>query len=160
MCYVAWELNVYIGLETYIHLIPFFMAIFKEFREFAMRGNVIDLAVGVIIGAAFGKIVTSLVDDVIMPPIGYITGGVDFADKKIVLKPEDAINKVAEVSIKYGNFLNALVQFMIVAFCIFLIVKFLNSLKRKDEVIEVAVVPGKEEVLLAEIRDILRNQKA
>lgn len=136
------------------------MAIFKEFREFAMRGNVIDLAVGVIIGAAFGKIVTSLVDDVIMPPIGYATGGVDFADKKIILKPEDVVNKVAEVSIKYGNFLNALVQFMIVAFCIFLIVKFLNSLKRKDEVIEVAVVPGKEEVLLAEIRDILRNQKA
>ncbi len=136
------------------------MAIFKEFREFAMRGNVMDLAVGVIIGAAFGKIVTSLVDDVIMPPIGYATGGVDFADKKIILKPEDVVNKVAEVSIKYGNFLNALVQFMIVAFCIFLIVKFLNSLKRKDEVIEVAVVPGKEEVLLAEIRDILRNQKA
>ena len=136
------------------------MAIFKEFREFAMRGNVMDLAVGVIIGAAFGKIVTSLVDDVIMPPIGYATGCVDFADKKIILKPEDVVNKVAEVSIKYGNFLNALVQFMIVAFCIFLIVKFLNSLKRKDEVIEVAVVPGKEEVLLAEIRDILRNQKA
>ncbi|HEY1057064.1 MAG TPA: large-conductance mechanosensitive channel protein MscL [Emticicia sp.] len=135
------------------------MSIAKEFREFAMRGNVIDLAVGVIIGASFGKIVTSLVDDIIMPPIGYVTGGVDFADKKIVLKPEDVANKVAEVSIKYGNFINTLLQFIIVAFCIFLIVKLLNSLQRKKEVVEVAVVPGKEEVLLAEIRDILRNQK-
>ena len=136
------------------------MSIAKEFREFAMRGNVIDLAVGVIIGASFGKIVTSLVDDIIMPPIGYVTGGVDFADKKIVLKPEDVANKVAEVSIKYGNFINTLLQFIIVAFCIFLIVKLLNSLQRKKEVVEVAVVPGKEEVLLAEIRDILKNQKA
>ncbi len=136
------------------------MSIAKEFREFAMRGNVIDLAVGVIIGASFGKIVTSLVDDIIMPPIGYVTGGVDFADKKIVLKPEDVVNKVAEVSIKYGNFINTLLQFIIVAFCIFLIVKLLNSLQRKKEVVEVAVVPGKEEVLLAEIRDILKNQKA
>lgn len=135
------------------------MSIAKEFREFAMRGNVIDLAVGVIIGASFGKIVTSLVDDIIMPPIGYVTGGVDFADKKIVLKPEDVANKVAEVSIKYGNFINTLLQFIIVAFCIFLIVKLLNSLQRKKEVVEVAVVPGKEEVLLAEIRDILKNQK-
>lgn len=135
------------------------MSIAKEFREFAMRGNVIDLAVGVIIGASFGKIVTSLVDDIIMPPIGYVTGGVDFADKKIVLKPEDVANKVAEVSIKYGNFINTLLQFIIVAFCIFLIVKLLNSLQRKKEVVAVAVVPGKEEVLLAEIRDILKNQK-
>ncbi|MBC8053538.1 MAG: large-conductance mechanosensitive channel protein MscL [Sphingobacteriaceae bacterium] len=132
----------------------------KEFKEFAVRGNVIDLAVGVIIGAAFGKIVTSLVDDIIMPPLGYVMGGVDFADKKLVLKAEDAVNKVAEVSIKYGNFINALIQFLIVAFCIFLIVKFINSLKRKEEVVEVAVVPGKEEALLSEIRDILKSQKA
>ncbi|MEJ6980928.1 large-conductance mechanosensitive channel protein MscL [Pedobacter sp. P351] len=135
------------------------MSIVKEFREFAMRGNVIDLAVGVIIGASFGKIVTSLVDDIIMPPLGYFLGGIDFADKKILLKPEDAANKVAEVSIKYGNFINTLIQFLIIAFCIFLIIKFLNSLKRKEEVVEVAVVPGKEEVLLSEIRDILKNQK-
>ena len=94
-----------------------------------------------------------------MPPLGYIMGGVDFADKKIILKPEDAVNKVAEVSIKYGNFINALIQFLIVAFCIFLIVKFINSLKRKEEVVEVAVVPGKEEALLSEIRDILKSQK-
>lgn len=136
------------------------MVIIKEFKEFAVRGNVIDLAVGVIIGAAFGKIVTSLVDDIIMPPLGYVMGGVDFADKKLVLKAEDAVNKVAEVSIKYGNFINALIQFLIVAFCIFLIVKFINSLKRKEEVVEVAVVPGKEEALLSEIRDILKSQKA
>jgi large conductance mechanosensitive channel len=135
------------------------MVIIKEFKEFAIRGNVIDLAVGVIIGAAFSRIVTSLVDDVIMPPLGYLMGGVDFADKKIVLKPEDAVNKVAEVSIKYGNFINALIQFLIVAFCIFLIIKFLNSLKKKKESVEVTVVPGKEEMLLAEIRDILKSQK-
>ena len=135
------------------------MVIIKEFKEFAIRGNVIDLAVGVIIGAAFGKIVTSLVNDIIMPPLGYVLGGVDFADKKFILKPEDTINKVAEVSIKYGSFINTLIQFIIVAFCIFLIIKFLNSLKRKEEVVEVAVVPGKEEILLSEIRDILKNQK-
>jgi large conductance mechanosensitive channel len=135
------------------------MSIGKEFKEFAMRGNVIDLAVGVIIGASFGKIVTSLVDDIIMPPLGYLLGGIDFADKKIILKPGDAVNKVAEVSIKYGNFINTLIQFLIIAFCIFLIIKFLNSLKRKEAVVEVAVVPGKEEVLLSEIRDILKSQK-
>ena len=135
------------------------MVIIKEFKEFAIRGNVIDLAVGVIIGASFGRIVTSLVDDIIMPPLGYILGGVDFADKKIVLKPADVANKVSEVSIKYGNFINVLIQFIIVAFCVFLIIKFLNSLKRKEETVEVTVVPGKEEVLLAEIRDILKSQK-
>jgi len=137
------------------------MSIVKEFKEFAMRGNVIDLAVGVIIGASFGKIVTSLVDDVIMPPIGYLMGGIDFADKKIVIKDEDVANKIAEVSIKYGNFLNTLIQFLIVAFCIFLMIKFINSLKKKEEVVEAIAeaLPTKEEVLLSEIRDILRSQK-
>ena len=105
------------------------MAIIKEFKEFAMRGNVVDLAVGVIIGAAFGKIVTSLVADVIMPPIGYITGGVDFADKKIVLKEADPAHKILENAIHYGNFINAIIQFLIVAFCIFMMVKAINSLK-------------------------------
>lgn len=125
-----------------------------------MRGNVIDLAVGVIIGASFGKIVTSLVDDIIMPPIGYVMGGIDFADKKLVLKDADVANKIAEVSIKYGNFLNTLIQFLIVAFCIFLMIKFINTLKKKEEVIEkVTAAPTKEEVLLSEIRDILRSQK-
>ncbi|MBC7915605.1 MAG: large-conductance mechanosensitive channel protein MscL [Pyrinomonadaceae bacterium] len=132
----------------------------KEFKEFTIRGNVIDLAVGVIIGASFGKIVASLVDDIIMPALGYVIGGIDFADKKIVLKQADIANKVTEVSIKYGNFLNTLLQFLIIAFCIFLIIKFLNSLKRKQEVvIAEPLPPGKEEVLLAEIRDILKGQK-
>lgn len=133
------------------------MAILKEFKEFAMRGNVIDLAVGVIIGAAFGKIVTSLVDDLIMPPIGYLTGGIDFADKKLVLKDADAANKIAEVSIKYGNFLNTLIQFLIIAFCIFIIVKLINQLNRKKvDAPSVPPAPTKEEVLLTEIRDILK----
>lgn len=95
------------------------MGFVKEFKEFAMRGNVMDLAIGVIIGAAFSRIVTSLVDDIIMPPIGYITGGIDFGNKKWILKPSDEINKLAEVSVKYGNFINAVIQFLIVAFCIF-----------------------------------------
>lgn len=137
------------------------MSIVKEFKEFAVRGNVIDLAVGVIIGAAFGKIVTSLVDDIIMPPIGYLTGGIDFADKVLILKEADAANKIAEVSIKYGQFLNTLIQFLIVAFCIFLIVKAINTMKRKEEVVpSIPVPPSKEEVLLTQIRDILRDNKS
>jgi large conductance mechanosensitive channel len=136
------------------------MGMIKEFREFAMRGSVVDLAVGVIIGAAFGKIVTSLVDDIIMPPIGYITGGVDFSNLRWIIKPRDAVNNIAEVSIKYGNFINTLIQFLIVAFCIFLIIKGINSLKReKAESPEVPPAPTKEEVLLTEIRDVLRSQK-
>jgi large conductance mechanosensitive channel len=132
------------------------MAFIKEFKEFAMRGNVVDLAVGVIIGAAFGKIVTSLVNDVIMPPIGYITGGVDFSDKKFVLKPGDPIAKIEEVAVHYGNFINSIIQFLIVALCIFLVVKMINSLKReKEEAPGVPPAPTKEEVLLTEIRDIL-----
>ncbi|MDB4902645.1 MAG: mechanosensitive ion channel protein MscL [Mucilaginibacter sp.] len=137
------------------------MSIIKEFKEFAMRGNVVDLAVGVIIGAAFGKIVTSLVADVIMPPIGYITGGVDFAEKKIVLRPADPANKVLETAIHYGNFINAIIQFLIIAFCIFLVVKAINSLKRKEEPAPVSEpVPTKEEILLTQIRDLLaKGQK-
>ena len=137
------------------------MSIVIEFKEFAVRGNVIDLAVGVTIGAAFGKIVTSLVDDIIMPPIGYLTGGIDFADKVLILKEADAANKIAEVSIKYGQFLNTLIQFLIVAFCIFLIVKAINTMKRKEEVVpSIPVPPSKEEVLLTQIRDILRDNKS
>jgi len=135
------------------------MGIIKEFKEFAMRGNVIDLAVGVIIGAAFGKIVSSLVDDIIMPPIGYLTGGIDFAEKKLILKPEDTLAKAAEVSIKYGNFINTLLQFIIVAFCIFLVVKVINTLNRKKvEAPSVPPAPTKEEVLLTEIRDLLKGK--
>src|SRR5690606_3116771 len=135
------------------------MGMIKEFKEFAMRGSVLDLAIGVIIGAAFGKIVTSLVDDVLMPPIGYISGGIDFSNMRWVIKPGDEVNKIAEVSIRYGNFINTVIQFLIVAFCIFLIVKGINSLKReKAAAPEIPPAPTKEEVLLTEIRDVLRSQ--
>ena len=135
------------------------MGFIKEFKEFAMRGNVIDLAVGVIIGAAFGKIVTALVDDVIMPPIGYLMGGIDFANKKIVLQPADEVNKVAEVAIKYGSFVNTVIQFLIIAFCVFLLIKFINALQRKmgEEAPKAALT--KEEKLLTEIRDLLKKQQ-
>ena len=134
------------------------MGMMKEFKTFAIKGNVVDLAVGVIIGAAFGKIITSLVDDIIMPPIGYLTGGVDFAAKKIVLKEADAANKVAEVAIKYGNFINILIQFIIIAFCIFLIVKLINSLRAKEEIAPAAPsAPSTTDKLLMEIRDSLKK---
>ena len=137
------------------------MAIVKEFKEFAMRGNVVDLAVGVIIGAAFGKIVTSLVNDVIMPPIGYLTGGIDFKNLKVLIKEGDPAKKIADVSINYGNFINTLIEFLIIAFCIFMIVKAINSLKKPEPVAEPAPEPGptKEEVLLTEIRDLLAKGK-
>jgi len=135
------------------------MAIIKEFKEFAMRGNVVDLAVGVIIGAAFGKIVTSLVNDVIMPPIGYLTGGIDFKNLKILLKAGDPAKKIADVSINYGSFINTVIEFLIVAFCIFMVVKAINSLKKPEEVAPVAdPVPTKEETLLTEIRDLLAKK--
>lgn len=136
------------------------MPIIKEFKEFAMRGNVIDLAVGVIIGAAFGKIVTSLVNDVIMPPIGYVTGGIDFKNLKIIIKHGDATKKIADVSINYGNFINTLIEFLIIAFCIFLMVKAINSLKKPEEAPPAPdPEPTKEEVLLTEIRDLLAKGK-
>src|ERR1700749_4989832 len=137
------------------------MSIVKKFKEFAMRGNVVDLAVGVIIGAAFGKIVTSLVNDVIMPPIGYLTGGIDFKNLKILLKPADAANKVAEVSITYGNFINTVIEFLIIAFCIFMVVKAINSLKQPEPEPAPAAgpEPTKEEVLLTQIRDLLAKGK-
>lgn len=135
------------------------MGLFKEFKEFAMRGNVIDLAVGVVIGAAFGKIVTSLVDDIIMPPIGYLTGGVDFTSLKYVIKPADAATEAAEVAINYGNFINVVIQFIIVAFCIFILVKGINSLNRKKvEAPAAPPAPTKEETLLTEIRDLLKSK--
>lgn len=140
------------------------MAIVKEFKEFAMRGNVIDLAVAVVIGGAFGKIVSSLVTDVIMPPIGLLTGGIDFSDLKIKLKDADAVKKLPEVDIHYGLFLNAVIQFLIIAFAIFLVVKGINSLKKKEVPAEVVVVPDpaptKEEILLTQIRDLLAGGKS
>jgi large conductance mechanosensitive channel len=136
------------------------MAIIKEFKEFAMRGNVVDLAVGVIIGAAFGKIVSSLVNDVIMPPIGYLTGGIDFKNLKILIKQGNPAKKIADVSINYGNFINTIIEFLIIAFCIFMVVKAINSLKKPEETAPV-VDPGptREEVLLTEIRDLLAKGK-
>jgi large conductance mechanosensitive channel len=136
------------------------MSLIKEFKEFISKGNVVDLAAAVIIGASFGKIVSSLVDDIIMPPIGYVTGGVDFANKKVVLVAGDAVNKVEEVAIRYGNFINTLIQFLIVAICIFAIIKAINSLKRKEEALPPGpVVPSKEEALLTDIRDILKSER-
>ncbi|MFC0518349.1 large-conductance mechanosensitive channel protein MscL [Mucilaginibacter angelicae] len=135
------------------------MAIIKEFKEFAMRGNVVDLAVGVIIGAAFGKIVTSLVTDIVMPPIGLLTGGIDFKDLKIHLKAADAVAKTPAVDINIGNFINIVIEFLIVAFSIFIIVKGINALKKKEEAAPAAPPePTKEELLLTEIRDLLAKK--
>ena len=135
------------------------MSIASEFKEFLSRGNVVDLAVGVIIGGAFGKIVTSLVDQVIMPPIGLLLGGVDFSSLKIVLKAGDEAAKVPEVAIAYGAFLNTLVQFVIIAFVIFMIVKGINSLRRKEaEAPAAPPAPTPTEALLMEIRDTLKSK--
>jgi large conductance mechanosensitive channel len=135
------------------------MSVFSEFRDFIARGNVVDLAVGVIIGGAFGKIVTSLVNDVVMPPIGLILGGVDFGALKIVLKAADPAKKAAEVAIGYGAFLNTIIQFLILAVVIFLAVKGINSLRR-EEAIEEAPAPAgpTSEELLTEIRDLLATR--
>ena len=130
---------------------------FKEFREFIARGNVVDLAVGVIIGAAFGAIVKSLVDQIIMPPIGVLLGRVDFSQLKFVLQPADPAKKAAEVAIGYGAFANTVIQFLIVAFVIFLVVKAVNSLKREQAAEPAAPpAPTPSEALLTEIRDLLK----
>ena len=133
------------------------MGMATEFRDFIARGNVVDLAVGVIIGGAFGKIVTGLVDQIIMPPIGLLTGGIDFAQLKIVLKPADAAAKKAEVAISYGAFINTLIQFFIIAVVIFFIVKLVNSLRKKEAESPAAPpAPTATESLLMEIRDALK----
>ena len=128
-----------------------------EFKEFVSRGNVIDLAVGVIIGAAFGKIVSALVDLVIMPPIGLITGGIDFSALELVLKPGDPAHKAAEVAIQYGAFINTVIAFLIIAFVIFVLVKGINTLRRQEAAKPAATPPAptKTEALLADIRDLL-----
>lgn len=134
------------------------MSILKEFKEFAMKGNVIDMAVGIIIGAAFGKIVTSVVNDIIMPPIGLLVGGVNFKDLKIVMK--DAVGEVPAVSLNYGNFLQVTFDFLIVAFCIFMIIKLMNSARKKEKEVPQPTpppAPTKEEILLTEIRDLLKK---
>ena len=137
------------------------MSIFSEFREFIARGNVVDLAVGVVIGGAFGKIVTSLVDDIVMPPIGLITGGVNFAQLKIVLKAADPIARKPELAIGYGAFASTALQFLIVAAVIFLVVKGVNRLKRAPAPEPAAPpAPTATETLLGEIRDLLAKRNA
>ena len=134
------------------------MSMLKEFKEFAVKGNVVDMAVGIIIGAAFGKIVTSFVGDVVMPPIGVLLGGVDFSHLTILVK--EATGDKPAVFIIYGKFLLSIIDFVIIAFVIFVAVKAINSLRKKEAVApEVSPVPSKEEILLADIRDILKERK-
>ena len=142
------------------------MGFIQEFKEFAVRGNVVDMAVGIIIGASFGTIVNSLVNDIIMPPIGLILGGVDFSDLRVLLREAEAATETAAavpaVSINYGLFLNALISFVIVAFAVFLLVKAINTLKRKQVSSAESAPPAAptlEQQLLAEIRDLLRDSE-
>ena len=133
------------------------VGLLTEFKEFAARGNVVDLAVGVIIGASFGKIVTSLVDQVVMPPIGLLLGRVDFSKLEWVLVPENpATEAVEKVAIQYGAFINTLIQFMIVAFVVFLMVKFINKLRREAPAEAEPAAPTPTAAMLAEIRDQLK----
>jgi large conductance mechanosensitive channel len=131
------------------------MGMLQEFKDFAMRGNVVDLAVGVIIGAAFGKIVTALVDKVMMPFIGLLTGGIDFSKMAYTLKAAEMVDgkEVPAVLLGYGEFINTIIQFIIIAFCLFMVIKAMNSLKKKEEAAPAA--PPAQEVLLREIRDAL-----
>ncbi|MCK9193031.1 MAG: large-conductance mechanosensitive channel protein MscL [Nevskia sp.] len=136
------------------------MSIGQEFKEFAMRGNVVDLAVGVVIGAAFGAIVTSLVGDVVMPALGQVTAGVDFSKAAITLKEASADGKVPAVLLGYGKFIQTIINFLIIAFVIFLVVKGINSLKKKEASAPAPAPPPEpsdEVKLLAEIRDLLRK---
>ena len=143
------------------------MGMLKEFKEFAVKGNMLDMAVGIIIGAGFGKIISSLVNDVLMPPLGLLLGRVDFTQLKAVLqKGSDAVMDgatiiqpaVKQVSINYGNFIQTVIDFIIVAFCIFLVIKAMNKMKKKEEVVPAApAAPPEDVVLLKEIRDLLKK---
>ncbi|MEL7488702.1 MAG: large-conductance mechanosensitive channel protein MscL [Pseudomonadota bacterium] len=130
------------------------MGMIDEFKQFAIKGNMVDMAVGIIMGGAFGTIVKSLVDDVIMPPIGLLIGGIDFSKLSFTLKA--ATEDVEAVTINYGAFINAVIAFTIVAFVLFLIIKGMNEMKKKEE--EKPAAPPKSEVLLEEIRDALKAQ--
>jgi len=131
------------------------MSILQEFKDFAIKGNVIDMSVGIIIGAAFGKIVSSFVADVVMPPIGVLVGGVDFTKLAITLK--EAAGDAPAVTLKYGNFLQAMVDFTIIAVAIFMVIKLINNLKKKEAAAPATPPePSKEELLLTEIRDLLK----
>ena len=133
------------------------MGMVKEFKEFAMKGNMMDMAVGIIIGAAFGKIVSSVVADVLMPPLGLLLGGVNFAGLKLTLK--EAVGDTAAVTLNYGAFLQTVVDFVIVAFAIFLMIRGINSMRKKQEEAPAAPAPPpNQEVLLGEIRDLLKNR--
>jgi large conductance mechanosensitive channel len=134
----------------------------NEFKEFAVKGNAVDMAVGVIVGAAFGKIVSSIVDDIIMPPIGWLIGGVNFTDLKVTLPAMTVgIEKLAPATINYGNFLQTLLDFIIIVFCVFLLVKGINKFAKKNDKEQPSVppAPSKEETLLEEIRDLLKDKK-
>jgi large conductance mechanosensitive channel len=136
------------------------MSMLQEFKAFAMRGSVVDLAVGVVIGGAFGKIVSSLVDKIIMPPIGMLTGGIDFSQLKWVLKPgddSDPKHKIAEVAVGYGDFINTIITFLIIAAAIFVVVKMINSMQKKQE--EAPAAPPADVALLTEIRDLLKTRQ-
>ena len=131
------------------------MSILKEFKEFAVKGNAVDMAVGIVIGVSFGKIISSLVADVVMPPIGVLVGGEDFSKLAVTLK--EAATGVPAVTLNYGNFIQSLVDFTIIAFAIFMVVKLLNQLKKEDATAPLAPTePTKEELLLTEIRDLLK----
>jgi len=134
------------------------MSMIKEFRDFAMRGNVVDMAVGIVIGAAFGKIVSSFVNDVLMPPLGVLLGGVDFTDLSVTLK--EASGEVAAVTLNYGSFVQTVVDFIIIAFAIFMVIKAMNTLKKKEEAAPPPPPPepSAEEKLLTEIRDLLKQK--
>ena len=133
------------------------MKMLDEFKAFAMKGNVVDMAVGIIIGGAFGKIISSIVGDVIMPPIGLLLGGVNFTDLKIVLKA--ATETVPAVTMNYGNFIQVTVDFLIIAFVIFMLIKAMNAAKKKEAAAPPPAppAPSKEEILLTEIRDLLKK---
>jgi large conductance mechanosensitive channel len=133
------------------------MGMMQEFKTFAVKGNVIDMAVGIVIGAAFGKIVSSFVADVIMPPIGVALGGVDFSS--LAWTVQEAVGETAAVTINYGAFIQTVVDFTIIAFAIFMVVKAINNMKKQEEEAPKAPpAPSKEEVLLTEIRDLLKNR--
>lgn len=138
-------------------------SLLKEFKDFAMKGNVVDMAVGVVIGGAFGKIVSSLVADIIMPPIGLLLGGVNFTDLKVTLKDAvvtDGVQVAEAVTMNYGNFLQVTLDFLIIAFAIFMVIKAIMSFKKKEEAAPAAPpAPTKDQVLLEEIRDLLKNKQ-
>ena len=132
------------------------MSMMSEFKSFAMRGNVVDMAVGIVIGGAFGKIVSSFVNDVLMPPIGMLMGGVDFGDLAVTL--QEASGDVAAVTLNYGSFIQTVIDFLIIAFAIFMVIKAMNNMKKKEEEAPAAPPkPSAEEVLLTEIRDALKK---